>query len=133
MGHGRLLRWGTRIVVEVCSTWNRTTEDRGTSTGLRTFRPTGIRRRVAIETLPCLSLDPLPAVVCVTGANGRLDLPVEVVCNEKAEFATFLNEHIHGQPDVAHVEVMTRIDMFGNQLFPGTMCPGRPGALGRSA
>ena len=62
-------------------------------------------------------LDPLPAVVYVIWVSGRFDLLVEVVCDRELEFATFLNEHIHGQPDIAHVEVMTRIDMFKNQFL----------------
>ena len=62
-------------------------------------------------------LDPLPAVVYVMWVSGRFDLLVEVVCDRELDFATFLNEHIHGQPDIAHVEVMTRIDMFKNQFL----------------
>ena len=62
-------------------------------------------------------LDPLAAVVYVMWVSGRFDLLVEVVCDEDAEFANFLNEHIHGHPDVAHVEVMTRIGMFKNQFL----------------
>ena len=49
--------------------------------------------------------------------TGRFDLLVEVVCDEEIELANFLNEHIHGQPDIAHVEVMTRIGMFKNQFL----------------
>ena len=62
-------------------------------------------------------LHPLPAVVYVMWVSGRFDLLVEIVCDRELEFATFLNEHIHGQPDIAHVEVMTRIDMFKNQFL----------------
>ena len=62
-------------------------------------------------------LDPYPAVVYIMWVSGRFDLLVEVVCDEETEFARFLNEHIHGQPDIAHVEVMTRIDMFKNQFL----------------
>ena len=49
--------------------------------------------------------------------SGRFDLLVEVVCDEGTELAAFLNEHIHGEADVAHVEVMTRIGMFKNQFL----------------
>ena len=62
-------------------------------------------------------LEPHPAVVYIMRVSGRFDLLVEVVCDEETEFALFLNEHIHGQPDIAHVEVMTRIDMFKNQFL----------------
>ena len=62
-------------------------------------------------------LDPHPAVVYVMWVSGRFDLLVEVVCDEEIELASFLNDHIHGQPDIAHVEVMTRIDMFKNQFL----------------
>ena len=62
-------------------------------------------------------LDPHPAVVYVMWVSGRFDLLVEVVCDEETELATFLNDHIHGQPDIAHVEVMTRLGMFKNQFL----------------
>ncbi len=62
-------------------------------------------------------LDPYPAVVYVMWVSGRYDLLVEVVCDEEAEFASFLNEHIHGHSDIAHVEVMTRLGMFKNQFL----------------
>ena len=62
-------------------------------------------------------LDPYPAVVYIMWVSGRFDLLVEVVCDEETELANFLNEHIHGQSDIAHVEVMTRIGMFKNQFL----------------
>ena len=62
-------------------------------------------------------LDPYPAVVYVMWVSGRFDLLVEVVCDEETELASFLNDHIHGQPDIAHVEVMTRLGMFKNQFL----------------
>ena len=62
-------------------------------------------------------LDPYPAVVYIMWVSGRFDLLVEVVCDEETELARFLNEHIHGEPDIAHVEVMTRIGMFKNQFL----------------
>ena len=62
-------------------------------------------------------LDPYPAVVYIMWVSGRFDLLVEVVCDEETELASFLDEHIHGQPDVAHVEVMTRVRMFKNQFL----------------
>ena len=62
-------------------------------------------------------LDPHPAVVYVMWVSGRFDLLVELVCDEQAEFADFLNRHIHGRPDIAHVEVMTRLGMFKNQFL----------------
>ena len=62
-------------------------------------------------------LDPYPAVVYIMWVSGRFDLLVEVVCDEETELASFLDEHIHGRPDIAHVEVMTRIDMFKNQFL----------------
>ena len=49
--------------------------------------------------------------------SGRFDLLVEVVCDEETELTSFLNDHIHGQPDIAHVEVMTRLGMFKNQFL----------------
>ena len=62
-------------------------------------------------------LDPYSAVVYIMWVSGRFDLLVEVVCDEETELANFLNEHIHGQPDIAHAEVMTRIGMFKNQFL----------------
>ncbi len=62
-------------------------------------------------------LDPHEAVVYVMWVSGRFDLLVEVVCDEETELANFLNDHIHGQPDIAHVEVMTRLGMFKNQFL----------------
>ena len=62
-------------------------------------------------------LDPHGAVVYIMWVSGRYDLLVEVVCDEETELAQFLNEHVHGQPDIAHVEVMTRIGMFKNQFL----------------
>ena len=62
-------------------------------------------------------LDPYPAVVYVMWVSGRFDLLVEVVCDEETELTTFLDDHVHGQPDIAHVEVMTRLGMFKNQFL----------------
>ena len=62
-------------------------------------------------------LEPHPAVVYIMWVSGRYDLLVEVVCDEETELAIFLDEHIHGHSDVAHVEVMTRIGMFKNQFL----------------
>ena len=62
-------------------------------------------------------LEPLPAVVYIMWVSGRFDLLVEVVCDEESELTNFLNGHIHSQPDIAHVEVMTRLGMFKNQFL----------------
>ena len=58
-----------------------------------------------------------PAVVYVMWVSGRFDLLVEIVCEEEIGVAAFLNEHVHGDPSIAHVEVMTRIGMFKNQFL----------------
>jgi len=77
-------------------------------------------------------LDSHPAVVYIMWVGGRFDLLVEVVCDEETELAPFLNEHIHGHPDIAHVEVMARIGMFKNQFLlkrhapPAGDAPGGP-------
>ena len=62
-------------------------------------------------------LEPHGAVVYIMWVSGRFDLLVEVVCDEETELALFLDEHVHGQTDIAHVEVMTRIGMFKNQFL----------------
>ncbi len=79
---------------------------------------------LGIETAPGVApadvarrLDPHQAVVYIMWVGGRFDLLVEVVCDEETELASFLAEHVHGQPDIAHVEVMTRIGMFKNQFL----------------
>ena len=61
--------------------------------------------------------NPCSAVVYIMWVSGRFDLLVEVVCDEETELETFLNEHVHGRSDIAHVEVMTRIGMFKNQFL----------------
>ena len=79
---------------------------------------------LGIKTAPGISpslvaqrLDPYPAVVYVMWVSGQFDLLVEVVCDEEMELAGFLNDHIYGRPDIAHVEVMTRLGMFKNQFL----------------
>ena len=62
-------------------------------------------------------LEPHPVVVYVMWVAGRFDLLVEVVCDEETELAAFLNDHVHGQTDIAHVEVMTQLGMFKNQFL----------------
>ena len=62
-------------------------------------------------------LDPYPAVVYVMWVSGRFDLLVELVCDQETELTSFLNQHVHGQSDIAHVEVMTRLGMFKNQFL----------------
>ena len=78
-------------------------------------------------------LDPHPAVVYMMWVAGRFDLLVEVVCDEDTELAIFLNEHIYGQADIAHVEVMTRIGMFKNQFLLKRHLVEPPGGIGGSA
>ena len=43
------------------------------------------------------------------------------------------NEHVHGQSDVAHIEVMTRIGMFNNQFLLERHVPPSVRALRESA
>ena len=62
-------------------------------------------------------LDPHPAVIYIIWVSGRFELLAEVVCDEETKLASFLNDHIHGQPDIAHVEVMSRLGMFKNQFL----------------
>ena len=62
-------------------------------------------------------LEPHVADVYVMWVSGRFDLLVEVVCDEETELAAFLNGHVHGQTDIAHVEVMTQLGMFKNQFL----------------
>ena len=78
-------------------------------------------------------LDPHPAVVYIMWVGGRFDLLVEVVCDEENELPRFLNEHIHGRPDIAHVEVMARIGMFKNQFLLKRHAPPASGAPGGPA
>ncbi|MCY4351292.1 MAG: AsnC family transcriptional regulator [Thiotrichales bacterium] len=78
-------------------------------------------------------LESHPAVVYIMWVGGRFDLLVEVVCDEETELAPFLNAHIHGHPDIAHVEVMARIGMFKNQFLLKRHAPSASGAPGEPA
>lgn len=78
--------------------------------GIRTARgvaPATVAERLGLH----------PAVVYVMWVSGRFNLLVEIVCEEESGVATFLSEHVHSDPDIAHVEVMTRIGMFKNQFL----------------
>ncbi len=57
------------------------------------------------------------AVVYIVWVSGQFDLLIEVVCDEGVEFTDFLDRVIYGHADIAHVEVMTRIAMFKNQVL----------------
>ena len=62
-------------------------------------------------------LGELDEVVYALWVSGRYDLLVEVVCDRGAELSAFLNSHVHGHVDIAHVEVMQNIGMFKNQFL----------------
>ncbi|MFT5113504.1 MAG: Lrp/AsnC family transcriptional regulator for asnA, asnC and gidA [Parasphingorhabdus sp.] len=56
-------------------------------------------------------------VVYVVWVSGRFDLLIEVVCETTKNFQSFLEHEVFNQADIAHVEVMTAIDMFKNQFL----------------
>ena len=78
-------------------------------------------------------LDPHPAVVYIMWGSGRFDLLVEVVCDEETELAIFLNNHVHGQPDIAHAEVMPGSACSRTSACSSATCPSRAALSGRSA
>ena len=62
-------------------------------------------------------LQVFPEVVYIIWVSGRFDLLVELVCDADAVFTEFLNAQIYDQSDIAHVEVMSCLDMFKNQFL----------------
>ncbi len=62
-------------------------------------------------------LGALPEVVYILWLSGRYDLLVEVVTDERDQLLTFLEDHIHGQPDIADAETMTGLRNFKNQFL----------------
>ena len=62
-------------------------------------------------------LQVFPEVVYIIWVSGRFDLLVELVCDADAVFTEFLNRQIYDQSDIAHVEVMSCLDMFKNQFL----------------
>ena len=58
-----------------------------------------------------------PAVVYVLWVSGRYDLLTEVVSDDREKFLEFLNNEIHGQPDIAECETMTGLKNFKNQFL----------------
>ena len=76
--------------------------------------------KVAPGTTPKAVADRLqdcPEVVYIIWVSGRFDLLVELVCDADEDFTAFLNAQIYNQVDIAHVEVMSCIDMFKNQFL----------------
>ncbi|MEQ8667065.1 MAG: AsnC family transcriptional regulator [Rhodospirillales bacterium] len=62
-------------------------------------------------------LSPFSEVVYILWVTGRFDLLVEVVFEDDADFQAFLQKNVFGHTDVAHVEVMSGIQMFKNQFL----------------
>lgn len=56
-------------------------------------------------------------IVYVTWVSGRYDLLIEVVSNSETTLLHLLSTHIHGQNDIASVEVMTGLKNFKNQFL----------------
>ncbi len=59
----------------------------------------------------------LADVVYILWVSGRYDLLIEVVSNERDGFLNFLEQEIHGQPDIASSETMTGLKNFKNQFL----------------
>ena len=47
----------------------------------------------------------------------HLDLLIEVVCETRSAFQTFLEQHCFGHDDIDQIEVMSGIEMFKNQFL----------------
>ena len=56
-------------------------------------------------------------VVYVLWVSGRYDLLIEVVCETRSAFQSFLEQHCFGHDDIDQIEVMTGIEMFKNQFL----------------
>ncbi|MGD8349269.1 MAG: AsnC family transcriptional regulator [Gammaproteobacteria bacterium] len=56
-------------------------------------------------------------VVYVLWVSGRYDLLIEVVCETRGAFQSFLETHCFGHDDIDQIEVMTGIEMFKNQFL----------------
>lgn len=56
-------------------------------------------------------------IVYVAWISGRYDLLIEVVSNSEITLLHLLSTHIHGQKDIASVEVMTGLKNFKNQFL----------------
>jgi Lrp/AsnC family transcriptional regulator for asnA, asnC and gidA len=56
-------------------------------------------------------------VVYVLWVSGRYDLLIEVVCETRNAFQTFLEKHCFGHNDIDQIEVMSGIEMFKNQFL----------------
>ncbi|WP_324753904.1 Lrp/AsnC family transcriptional regulator [Roseovarius sp. Pro17] len=59
----------------------------------------------------------LDDVVYIAWVSGRYDLLVEVTSESDAAFMDLLTRHVHGQPDISSVEVMTGLMNFKNQFL----------------
>ena len=64
-----------------------------------------------------LRLSELSEVVYVLWVSGRYDLLIEVVCETRSAFQSFLEEHCFGHDDIDQIEVMSGIEMFKNQFL----------------
>jgi len=64
-----------------------------------------------------LRLSELGEVVYVLWVSGRYDLLIEVVCETRNAFQSFLEEHCFGHDDIDQIEVMSGIEMFKNQFL----------------
>ena len=62
-------------------------------------------------------LGALTDVVYILWVSGRFDLLVEVVSNDYDALLAFLDNEVHGQPDIAHCETMTGLKNFKNQFL----------------
>ncbi len=62
-------------------------------------------------------LSALPEVIYVLWVSGRFDLLVEVVCEERDQLLSFMEEHIHDRRDIGSVETMTGLKNFKNQFL----------------
>ena len=49
--------------------------------------------------------------------SGRYDLLIEVVCETRGAFQSFLETHCFGHDDIDQIEGMTGIEMFKNQFL----------------
>ena len=78
-------------------------------------------RRGLCDVLAYHGHEPIPVATGTDGLRealtGRYDLLIEVVCETRGAFQSFLEQHCFGHDDIDQIEVMSGIEMFKNQFL----------------
>ena len=62
-------------------------------------------------------LKQLDDIVYIAWVSGRYDLLVEVISSSEVTLVELMSSHMHGQRDIASIEVMTGLKNFKNQFL----------------